>query len=95
METTQEAIDKLAALVNPELWLHENGYRGKRNDAESCVIASYLNDKTGIPHLVNHTNVMSLGDDRQTYSLPETLARLTRKFDRGACPGLVGRPGSL
>lgn len=88
MESTQDAIDKLAALVNPELWLHENGYRGKRNSAEFCILAVYLDDKTGTPHLVNHDYVLSM-KDRQTYNLPQNLTTLTRKFDEGGCPGLV------
>lgn len=89
-ETTQEAIDKLAALTPDRIapWLVEHGYGGVPFVADLCVLAQYLGDKTGVVHTVVGEYVINT-DEHSTVVLPDHLYAFTRAFDRGDFAELV------
>lgn len=87
METTQEAIDKLAALTEPAKWLEENGYHGVPYASDMCVIAEYLKDKTGVQHTCWSNVAIAVGGSPVT--IPDHICAVMVAFDRGDLPGLV------
>lgn len=97
METTQEAIDKLAALAAPHEWLAQNGYQGRTYSAGRCPVAVYLKDKTEDQHIVNADQIINVAQ-YTTYSVPSVIRQLIQGFDAGQYPDLdirnqsTGRP---
>lgn len=87
METTQEAIDKLAALVDAPKWLEDNGYCGIPYASDMCVVAAYLGDKTGVQHTCWNNIAIPVGGSPVT--IPDHIAHLMLAFDRGDYPRLV------
>lgn len=87
METTQEAIDKLAALTMPHEWLARNGYRGRKCSAGRCPVAVYLQDKTEQQHVVTAEQIINVAQ-YETYSVPSVIQQLIQGFDSGQYPDL-------
>ena len=88
IETTQEAIDKLAALTDIPKWLERHGYKGQRYVSTRCIMATYLRDKTGVNHAVCTADIFSL-DPFGAYSVPANVETFLVAFDRGDFPSLV------
>lgn len=88
METTQEAVDKLAALVMPHEWLAKNGYKGQRIAAGNCVVANYLHDKTSHEHVVCEDRIIDMSTCTGV-SVPDRVKQLIVGFDHGDYPELV------
>lgn len=100
METTQEAIDKLAALADHETrvkYLVDNNYHGVRYAACECPVANYLMDKTGVEHAVSNV-IVPLNPDAHPvitvegedwFAIPDPIRQVIHEFDAALLPELV------
>lgn len=88
METTQEAVDKLAALVDIPEYLTKGGYRGSKYRSRDCPVAVYLYDKTGEAHVVCKEMIANLGS-LEAISVPLPVQDFIHRYDRGDFPGLI------
>jgi hypothetical protein len=86
-ESTQEAIDKLAALTDIAGWLLAEGFKGKRYSSVMCPVALYLNNRVeGMSHIVAVENVYA---HLHRCALPQPIVDFIDQFDRGDFPSLI------
>lgn len=88
METTQEAVDRLAALVDIPDYLMRAGYRGAKYRSCDCPVAMYLRDKTGESHVVCKEMIANLGS-LEAISVPLPIQDFIDRYDRGDFPELI------